>query len=564
MKHITKTLILFALTAFVTAPFAYAETEAERVAKQIAPLVSEDTFLVAHLNLDKVDLDKFDAAVLNEIKKSIEGVSIHFPEEEIKNAKEVAKGFLALAKSVYNVHDVYFIGTPVLVPNGIGFFAVPVRDSAAAEWIYKSLNISGEHKVVNEFLIIPFAMQNDAYWNTLVSHIDNLVAVPRPEILAALESVEGSALQVVLTPPDYARRVIAETMDTLPKPFEKFPPQLVTDGLKWAVLAADFEAVKLELIIKASNEQTAKDLSALADKAVDVMFEHFSKANYQYKELIDNLGFTEPEFVAVTKSMLPKPQGDRIVFTLNEEFVKENGRKILKSPAALVELTLTASRNSQCTNNLKQIMLAFHNYHDANGCFPPLYTVDKDGKPLHSWRVLILPYIEQIALYNEIKLDEPWDSEYNKRFHNLNIPIFSCPQIVANDPNILKNGLTTYSLIVGKNAYPEKGKYGISDITDGTSNTWGVVERKVPVNWMDPTHEVKQEDAEKGIEKSPEGIAAPHPGAKRKTNIAFFDGSVNNFRENLKPSIVRALITRNGGEAVSYYGLPEEIYDDEE
>ena len=65
-------------------------------------------------------------------------------------------------------------------------------------------------------------------------------------------------------------------------------------------------------------------------------------------------------------------------------------------------------------NNLKQIGLAMHNYHDARGRLPAAYTVDKDGKPLLSWRVLILPYTEEAALYKEFHLDEPWDSEHNK------------------------------------------------------------------------------------------------------------------------------------------------------
>ncbi len=70
---------------------------------------------------------------------------------------------------------------------------------------------------------------------------------------------------------------------------------------------------------------------------------------------------------------------------------------------------------SQCTNNLQQIGLAMHNYHDRHKTFPPAYTVDKAGKPLLSWRVLILPYLDQEALYKEFHLDDPWDSVHNRR-----------------------------------------------------------------------------------------------------------------------------------------------------
>jgi 5'-3' exonuclease len=92
-----------------------------------------------------------------------------------------------------------------------------------------------------------------------------------------------------------------------------------------------------------------------------------------------------------------------------------------------VQAAREAARRMQCTNNIKQIMLAMHTYHDAHKCFPPVMTADKNGKPLHSWRVLILPFIEQQALYSQIRLDEPWDSEYNSRLHDMNIQTYQCP-----------------------------------------------------------------------------------------------------------------------------------------
>jgi len=83
-----------------------------------------------------------------------------------------------------------------------------------------------------------------------------------------------------------------------------------------------------------------------------------------------------------------------------------------------------AARRMTCSSMLKQITLAFHNYHDAHHSFPPAYTVDANCKPLHSWRVLILPYLEKNDLYSKIRLYEPWDSEYNSQFHDQNEPVF--------------------------------------------------------------------------------------------------------------------------------------------
>jgi hypothetical protein len=72
-----------------------------------------------------------------------------------------------------------------------------------------------------------------------------------------------------------------------------------------------------------------------------------------------------------------------------------------------------AARRAQCTNNLKQIGLAFHNYHESNGSLPPAAITDRNGKPLLSWRVAILPYLESSPLHSKFHLDEAWDSLHN-------------------------------------------------------------------------------------------------------------------------------------------------------
>ena len=98
-------------------------------------------------------------------------------------------------------------------------------------------------------------------------------------------------------------------------------------------------------------------------------------------------------------------------------------------------------RGGQCINNLKQIGLAMHNYHARHKTFPPAYTVDKDGKPLLSWRVLILPYLEQDALYKEFHLDEPWDSEHNRALIDRMPTTYLCP---GGSSKRADRGKTTY------------------------------------------------------------------------------------------------------------------------
>ena len=76
-----------------------------------------------------------------------------------------------------------------------------------------------------------------------------------------------------------------------------------------------------------------------------------------------------------------------------------------------------AARRMQCEGQSNYLRFALFNYRDEYGSFPPAYTVGENGKPLHSWRVLILPYLEGKELYSQIRLDEPWDSEHNSQFH---------------------------------------------------------------------------------------------------------------------------------------------------
>ena len=103
-----------------------------------------------------------------------------------------------------------------------------------------------------------------------------------------------------------------------------------------------------------------------------------------------------------------------------------------------------AARRMQCSNNLKQIAIALHNYHDVYKALPPAYTVDENGNKLHSWRTLILPFVEQWDLYSQIKLDEPWDSPNNRRIAETVVPVFCCPsESETMSPN------TDYMAIVG-------------------------------------------------------------------------------------------------------------------
>ena len=188
-------------------------------------------------------------------------------------------------------------------------------------------------------------------------------------------------------------------------------------------------------------------------------------------------------------------------------------------------------------NNLKQIALACHNYESAYGHFPHDIT-DKNGKPILSWRVAILPFIEQDNVYKQFKLDEPWDSENNKPLSDLAIKVYMAPLA---DP-VTPPGMTHYKAFAGPGTSFEPGKkIKITDFTDGTSNTIMFVEAGDPIPWAKPGD--IPFDPKKPLPK----LALP--GVADIVNCALGDGSVRTLNMKiLSEKTLKAAITRNGGE----------------
>jgi hypothetical protein len=100
---------------------------------------------------------------------------------------------------------------------------------------------------------------------------------------------------------------------------------------------------------------------------------------------------------------------------------------------------------AQCVNNLKQIAVALYNYEQEYKVLPPTYTVDAQGRPLHSWRTLILPYLEELSLYETIDLSKPWNDPSNAKALQTYVPVFHCPAAVG------PRNTTTYLTIGGPN-----------------------------------------------------------------------------------------------------------------
>jgi hypothetical protein len=194
-----------------------------------------------------------------------------------------------------------------------------------------------------------------------------------------------------------------------------------------------------------------------------------------------------------------------------------------------------ATRRIACTHQMKRITLAMLIYERDHGTLPPAYSVDADGAPLHSWRVLLLPYLGHEALYNKIRLDEPWDSQHNRQFHDQAAAFYRCPS----DPAALA-GQATYSVVIGPDMPFQAGEgKRLAAFGPDSDDRILLVERAEPVCWMTPTA-IPQSRAEEGIQQhgsqylpapTAEDIASHHPGGAmfghRSGAVAFLSNTTD-------------------------------------
>lgn len=213
-----------------------------------------------------------------------------------------------------------------------------------------------------------------------------------------------------------------------------------------------------------------------------------------------------------------------------------------------IQASRSAARRTQGANNLRQIGLAMHNFEATFNSLPAAYSIDDEGEPLLSWRVHLLPFLQEAALYDEFKLDEPWDSEHNRKLIERMPPVFAA---VGSE---LEEGKTNYVAVRGDRAIfavpnaDQAGRttpagIGFRHILDGTSNTIAVVEASDErgVIWTKPDDlPYDERDPMAGlVGLYPEGFQA-----------LFTDGSVRFIPAHLAAEILNALFTRDGGEVV--------------
>jgi len=342
------------------------------------------------------------------------------------------------------------------------------------------------------------------------------------------------------------REAVATQVNTMPVPpqwagFAKLP-----ELIDWAELDAAFSGenyVRFQLV--SATENDAADLQARIVQLLNIGRTMF------LAQMASEMTGDDPVQQAMARYMermttrtfdmfRPQRDGNRVRIALQgdvgAQWATTGVAVALLLPA--LETAREAARRAQSVNNMKQLALAMQVYHDAHGTLPPRASYDEDGQPLLSWRVHVLPYLDQQALYLQFHLDEPWDSEHNRTL------IERMPALYANPSANLAPGMASYLLPVGEGTVFE-GREGVPfrKIFDGTSNTIVLVE----VNEAAAGVWTKPEELNIRAEAPLTGLGAAHPGGFA---AAFADGSVSSISSDIDPRAFLAMLTMAGREPV--------------
>jgi hypothetical protein len=371
----------------------------------------------------------------------------------------------------------------------------------------------------------------------------------------ALEAVAGAEIQAFLLPTDDQRRVLSEFLrdpqferaivdqaprGTIAPEFLRNPgevPRLaLADGLQWlaaGVTTRDTLAVKL--VIGSKDATSAQALALWIGGAWQLVKQNVatdkSEESRSIAALIDQLA----------RLFAPKVDANRLTIQVDAKQLVASATGAFLGQAALG--VVKRAESAEVKSHLKQLAIAMHNYHDVYKQFPPAAIYSAQGRPLLSWRVALLPFLDpserNAALYKQFHLDEAWDSPHNKPL------IAKMPDIFApRSAQVREQGKTTLLVPVGKQTiFGLKEGVPIRDITDGTSNTILIVDADEPqaVVWTKPDDlNVDGVDVRQALFGS----------RKDGFRCAMADGSAHFIPTEFSTEQLHALLTRNGGEPV--------------
>lgn len=474
----------------------------------LSKLVERPSALVVDIDITKIDVEAAYTWVLKRVgmeNDPTQQATIPF-----------VKWMVHVLKTA-GVKHLYILVPTRVISDGGPLVIIPCRDVAAVEQLTALLPITAGADAV-----LKVRKQAELVMVGPQSVLDRLTAnngghgEARRDLLEPLSNPERKDHVAVFSLADvYRQELIAIWPDSLPPqaPFQLSPRQL----------ASDIQRISLSwnLPPQVAVEATIETVDAAAVERVQMVLKSvLSSASAQAN------GDEDAESIAsILKS---HREGHRIKLSLDEAAIDT----LLAQGKALAHI----AHRSQTSNHLKQIGIAIHNYHDVYRHLPPKYFIDRQGQPLLSWRVAILPYIEQAALYQSLKLDQPWNAAANQLPASVVIPTYADRD--GNAPNKTRFRVPVFPGSAWDGEGPPKT---FRDITDGASNTIAVIHAppEAAVSWADP--------AEWKI--SPDNPMQDVFGDREEVMVMFFDASVRTLQRNeLNNKKLAALLTIAGGE----------------
>lgn len=468
---------------------------------QIERFLSSQTAVVGWVDLSKVEIDALAAFA----------EKLGFPKEDTTEVKAIQAALVQLSvKRVYWVSD---LGSLMSGTNGLIIPCDP-ENSNSVLLILKALGGEGKTATVVDGSIVLFGDKENVeqFQKASGQKID-------PLLLKAVSNISHSHGLAIRTP-------IAALI-----PIVSVLPNVFKDSAQVAQAT--------ELLVKIQSVMISTQLPP-GSSEIRVSTESAEAAK----------GLAELLNTVMAKRIGESAAGLTVTAQGNDALLKIASREEADAAAAsFVMLTAPArahAARASTMNSLKQVGLAMHNFHATYGAFPAQALADKDGNKLLSWRVLILPYLDQQALYEQFHLDEPWDSEHNKTLISQMPFAYGAPNQQG-----AQAGKTRIVVPLTKDSvFGHKGGtgLGIRDILDGTSNTLMVVESspEKAVIWTKP-------------EDITIDAAAPLASIINDTAEGFHaclcDGAARFFPRSLAEKTLIALITFAGKEAIDYSKL---------
>ena len=544
--------------------------QTSRLATMVAPLIDDQVVLIIHIDTQKLDFDlifdktilyienglksanlppgqTIDARALTNIRMNIQMQFDHMFREfrEIRERLIHEAGITEIFLLVYQDMTPYI---PLIMVS-------PLKDKTADQRRAFARIVRGAFPILfseRDFMVCaaPFQMnQKEEADQKLRAKLKGLKNSDTAYLNRAFAQQEGSVATIVgVIPPETPQYVAMLPDETLPDVFRRLGI-FITERVRWISASIDIERATVKIIGQTSNNTEASQIiTAITRASANSLEDMIKEAEARQTTTPNAPRLTQEQIGRATENIrrlqaefLPVVSNDNQLLLLIDQETKPLALGFVLRPLVLGYSNFQHTQwGNQCALGLKTLAQAIQKYADEKGTYPPAWTTDAEGKPLHSWRVLILPYLDEEELYNSIQLDEPWDSTHNRQFYSQMPTVFRCPA-----SRFANNTTTTYSYVVGPKTYPSgPTMLQPSDVTDNPNTTIMLVERKNPICWMRP-EEVTEELALRGVNID-RGIGSDH--MRGGVNAVFFDSTVRFITNNAPLNSLRIILSYNSGE----------------